>query len=57
MASLSSLLERLRPVLPDFRDVHVYFGGLLLAVGAGIAWQPAGPMVAGALLLYLGLRK
>lgn len=64
MAALTRVLERVRPVLlrigpflPDFKDVHVYLGGLLLAVGAGSAWSPAGPMVAGAFLLYLGLRK
>jgi hypothetical protein len=42
---------------PDFRDLHVYGGGALLAGGAWMAWPPGGLIAMGALLLYLGLRR
>jgi hypothetical protein len=47
-------LAALRALLPDARDVHVYGGGLLLALGAGAYSPAAGLIVFGALLLYLG---
>lgn len=60
MATLTELRARIharvRPALPGPRDVHVYGGGLLLASGAGLVYAPAGLIVFGALLLYLGLR-
>lgn len=36
---------------------HVYGGGLVLAIGAGMAYPPAGLISLGALLLYIGLRR
>ena len=36
---------------------HVYGGGLLLSVGAGLAFPPAGLITFGAFLLYIGLRR
>jgi hypothetical protein len=50
-------VARVAPALPDLRDIHVYGGGLLIAVGAWMWFPPAAPMVLGALLVYLGLRK
>ena len=51
-----SRLARLVPFLPSLRDLHVYGGGILVAVGAGNMWAPLGPAVFGILLVYLGLR-
>lgn len=34
-------------------DLHYYGGALLLSVGAGWAWPPAGLMVGGASLIAL----
>lgn len=51
------LAARLRPALPSVRDLHVYGGGVLVALGAWMAWPPAAPAVLGLLLLYLGLRR
>lgn len=56
--------ERLRKVrasarkaLPGLRDLHVYGGGLLLAVTAWLSpWPWVAPGIFGALLLFLGLR-
>lgn len=42
-------------LLPDWWDLHVYGGGGLIAYGLWMTWPPAGPVVVGALLLYLGL--
>ena len=51
-------LRRLAPYLPDLRDLHVYGGGLLVALGISWLTRPgAGLMAFGALLLYLGLRR
>jgi len=50
-------LSVLAPLLPDARDLHVYGGGLLVALGAWMTYPPAAPAVFGALLLYLGLRS
>ena len=50
------LTLKLRPFLPDVRDLHVYGGGILVAVGAWIILPGAGLVVFGALLVYLGLR-
>jgi hypothetical protein len=47
---------RLRSILPDARDLHVYGGGALVAVGAWIILPGAGLVAFGALLVYLGLR-
>ncbi|MFW6331497.1 MAG: hypothetical protein ACOC3J_07215 [Gemmatimonadota bacterium] len=49
-------MRGLRPLLPDFRDLHVYGGGALVTVGAWWVYPPAGLIVGGALLIYLGLR-
>lgn len=57
MVALMNAWAVVRPLLPDLRDVHVYGGGLLLAIGAEAAWPSLGWMVAGGLLLYLGIRK
>lgn len=46
-----------RPLLPSFRDLHVYGGGALVSLGAHAAWPPAGAIVFGALLVGLGLLK
>jgi hypothetical protein len=35
--------------------LHVYLGLATLSVGAGLAWPPAGIMMAGAGLLLIGL--
>jgi hypothetical protein len=40
----------------DGSDVAVLLGGILLTVGAAQAFAPAGYMVPGALLLWLGMR-
>lgn len=60
MAALAELRARIharvKPALPGIRDAHVYGGGLLLASGAWMVYAPAGLIVFGALLLYLGLR-
>lgn len=57
--SLRSWLGRLwrvfRGAMPDIRDAHVYGGGLMLAAGAQFLWP--GPIILGALLVYLGLRR
>lgn len=50
-----TVAKALRPYLPDFRDLHVYGGGLLLAGGAWAIYPPAGPMAFGCLLLVIGL--
>ena len=48
---------RVREYLPDFRDLHVYGGVLLVAVGAGAMWGwPAGVALIGTALVYLGIR-
>lgn len=52
-----SAARTVKVVLPDLRDVHVYGGGALVAIGAWLWFPPAAPIVFGALLLYLGLRK
>lgn len=57
MALPRRLAARLRPALPDARDVHVYGGGVLVALGAWMAWPPAAPTLLGLLLVYLGLRR
>lgn len=50
-------LNGMRPFLPDFRDAHVYGGAALVTWGVTATWGwPAGAMVAGAALLYLGIR-
>ena len=57
MGLLRSLGAALRPLLPDLRDLHVYGGAALVVLGAARVYRPAGYLVAGLLLLYLGLRK
>lgn len=54
---ITGALNALRGIAPDFRDVHVYGGAVMIAVGAGMWFPPAAPMLFGAVLLYLGLRK
>jgi len=54
---IRAALAKLRGFLPDFRDVHAYGGGILLAFGAWQVYPPAAWMLAGLLLLYLGLRR
>lgn len=56
---LRAVANRLRGMLPDIdiRDGHVYGGGALVAVGVWQVFPPAGFIVAGLLLLYLGLRR
>lgn len=49
--------DRVGALLPDVRDLHVYGGGALVAWGAAEAYPPAGWMVAGTVLMYLGLRR
>jgi hypothetical protein len=56
MAAVKRLRDVARQLAPSLRDLHVYGGGLSVAVGAWMAWPPAAPMVAGVLLIYLGLR-
>ena len=46
-----------RGVAPSFRDLHVYGGGALVAVGVALAWPPGGWIAFGVLLVYLGLRR
>lgn len=55
MRIVRTLIAVVRPALPSLRDLHVYGGGLLLAVGAGMAWRPGAPLVLGAMLVFLGL--
>ena len=50
-------LRRILDLLPDLQDLHVYGGGLLVAIGAGLAYPPAGPFAFGLVLLYLGIRR
>lgn len=40
----------------DLQDAHVYTGIILSAVGAGLVYMPAGLIVAGIALFYLGAR-
>jgi hypothetical protein len=62
MKPIRELYARLRPfkviepALPSLRDVHVYGGIGLAAYGAGAVYSPAAYIVAGVLLLALGLR-
>jgi hypothetical protein len=63
MKPLRDMYARLRPfkviepALPSLRDVHVYGGIGLAAYGAGAVFTPAAYIVAGVLLLALGLTK
>jgi len=41
----------------DARDVHVYAGIVLLAVGCCMIYQPAGYIAAGITLLFIALRR
>jgi putative exporter of polyketide antibiotics len=52
---LQAMMPGLRAALPNAQDVHIYGGALLLAVGAGAVYLPAGLAVAGLALLLLGL--
>lgn len=52
-----ALARRAWSVLPSFRDLHVYGGLVLMAVGAAMAYRPAGYFLAGLVLLWLGLRR
>lgn len=54
-AKARAIAAKLRPILPDLRDLHVYGGVALIAVGVAHAWRPLGYIAAGALLLYIGL--
>lgn len=54
---LQGARDRVGALLPDVRDLHVYGGGALVAWGAAQAYPPAGWMVAGTVLMYLGLRR
>jgi hypothetical protein len=38
-------------------DAHVYGGGILVAIGLGAYWWPAGLIAFGALLVFIGLRN
>ncbi len=53
----AGLLGRLRALLPDFRDLHVYGGGLLAGYGLWSWHHWLGYAAGGALLVALGLRK
>lgn len=56
MIRLPAVVRRLRPALPSFRDLHVYGGGALVALGAWLSpWPWLAPVVFGLLLLYLGI--
>jgi hypothetical protein len=55
MGALKRVWDAVRAVLPDFRDLHVYGGGLLIAIGLWTWWRPGGFIVFGGLLVYLGL--
>jgi hypothetical protein len=57
MTQFRLALQRLIPWLPDARDLHVYGGGLLIAIGAWQLHPAAGWIVMGALLVGLGLRS
>lgn len=48
---------RLRPWLPDVRDLHVYGGALLIAWGISRYAPAMGWVVMGMVLLALGLRR
>jgi hypothetical protein len=52
----ASARERLRLLLPDKVDAHLYGGGLLVAIGVGMYSVGAGLIALGALLVYLGWR-
>lgn len=54
---LAAAMRRLRPALPDLRDLHVYGGVALMAAGLAQIAPALGWVAAGAILLYLGLRK
>ena len=40
---------------PDGRDVHFYGGLILLGVGCGWIYQPAGLVACGVVLLYVAI--
>jgi hypothetical protein len=50
-------MASLRHWWPDFRDAHVYGGGILVAWGAWGVYPPAGRIALGLVLLYLGMRR
>lgn len=54
---LGRLGRAVRHVVPDWRDVHVYGGGLLIAAALDRLVPGTGPIAYGVLLLYLGLRR
>jgi len=41
----------------DARDLHAYAGIILLAVGCGMIYRPAGYIAAGIMLLFIALRR
>jgi len=50
-------VARVRSWLPTAVDLHVYGGAALASAGATWAWRPAGLILFGAFLVYLGLRR
>ena len=57
MSRLTDAWGVIAKVLPDLRDLHVYGGAALVTIGAALVYPPAGWMVAGLCLIYLGLRR
>jgi hypothetical protein len=49
------LKQNLRVLLPGLRDLHIYIGGALVAVGAWMVFPPAAPAVFGAVLIFRGV--
>lgn len=45
---------KVRRRLPDALEVHVYGGAVLISVGAGLWFPPAGLIACGALLIVIG---
>lgn len=50
-----SAFARLAALLPELRDVLVLVGLALLVTGAGMIYRPAAYLVAGAVLMAIGL--
>lgn len=55
-SAVVKLAGRIGEALPSGVDLHIYGGLALVAYGAWTAWPPAGPVVLGLGLFYVGHR-
>lgn len=54
---LFRVIEVIKRIKIDARDVVAFAGIILLAVGCHMIYPPAGPISAGAVLLFIALRR